>query len=284
MKILSTSVYTGPNIYAHFPIIRHVIDLGPLEEWPTARLGNEFIDGLLEGLPGLHEHGCSYRTPGGFVRRMREDEGTWLGHVLEHVSLELLSVAGSKVSFGKTRSTDDPGQYSMVYEFKDEDVGLGAGRLALNFIHHLLPESLQPTDVLATKFDFDKERDDFIRFAQRRALGPSTASLVQAAEERDIPWIRLNRQSLIQFGHGRYQKRIQATVTGDTRQIAVDLASDKDECNRILADLGLPVPKQHLVYDARQATRAAERIGFPVVIKPLNANHGRGVSINLTSA
>jgi cyanophycin synthetase len=284
MKILSTSIYTGPNIYAHFPVIRHVIDLGPLEEWPTARLGSEFIDGLLEGLPGLHEHGCSYGTPGGFVRRMREDEGTWLGHVLEHVSLELQSVAGSKVSFGKTRSTDDPGQYSMVYEFKDEDVGLGAGRLALDFIHHLLPESLQPADALATKFDFDKDRDDFIRFAQRRALGPSTASLVLAAEERDIPWIRLNRQSLIQFGHGRYQKRIQATVTGDTRQIAVDLASDKDECNRILADLGLPVPKQRLVYDTKQATRAAERIGYPVVIKPLNANHGRGVSINLTSA
>ena len=284
MKILSTSVYTGPNIYAHFPVIRHIIDLGVLEEWPTARLGSDFIDRLLGDLPGLHEHGCSYGTPGGFVRRMREDEGTWLGHVLEHVCLELQSVAGSKVSFGKTRSTDEPGQYSMVYEFKDEDVGLEAGQLALGLIHHLLPESLQPADARAAEFDFDKARDDFIRFAQRRALGPSTASLVRAAEERDIPWIRLNRQSLIQFGHGRYQKRIQATVTGDTRQIAVDLACDKEECNRILADLGLPMPKQRLVYDAKQATRAAERIGYPVVIKPLNANHGRGVSINLTSA
>ncbi|MEE8285356.1 MAG: cyanophycin synthetase, partial [Gammaproteobacteria bacterium] len=207
MKILKTSVFGGPNIYAHFPIIRHLIDLGPLEDWPTRRLGDTFIDRLLEALPGLSEHGCSYGEPGGFVRRMREDEGTWLGHVLEHVSLEMQCVAGSQVSFGKTRSTGEPGQYNMVYQYKDEEVGLEAGRLSLALLHHLIPAELRSDDVPSDGYDFSAERDDFIRYAQRRALGPSTASLVEAAEAREIPWLRLNRQSLIQFGHGRYQRR-----------------------------------------------------------------------------
>ena len=212
---------------------------------------------------------------------MREDEGTWLGHVLEHVSIEMQCVAGSQVSFGKTRSSGEPGQYNMVYQYKDEEVGLEAGRLALALLHHLLPEELRPEGGPPESYDFTAERDDFIRYSQRRALGPSTASLVEAAEARNIPWLRLNRHSLIQFGHGRYQRRIQATVTGNTYQIAVDLASDKEEANRILADLGLPVPRQALVYNADRAVRAAERIGYPVVIKPLNANHGRGVSTHL---
>lgn len=283
MKVLSTSVYDGPSIYALFPVIRQVVDLGALEEWPTARLGPGFVDALLEALPGLHEHGCSYGTAGGFVRRMREDEGTWLGHVLEHVALELQNVAGSDVTFGKTRSNNEPNQYDMVYQYQDKDVGLEAGRLGLALLHHLLPSELRPEGEPDKDFDFSDERDEFIRYAQRRALGPSTASLVKAAEERDIPWLRLNQYSLIQFGHGRFQKWIQATVTGETRHIAVELASDKEETNGILADLGLPVPRQYLVHSASRAVRAAERIGYPVVIKPLNANHGRGVSVNLTN-
>jgi cyanophycin synthetase len=133
-------------------------------------------------------------------------------------------------------------------------------------------------------FNFAEERDGFIRFAQRRNLGPSTMSLVRAAEERGIPWIRLNEQSLIQFGHGRYQQRIQATVTSRTSNIAVELASDKEETNKILGNLGLPVPQQRLVQREADAVSAASRIGYPVVLKPYNGNHGRGVSINLTDA
>jgi len=282
MKIVSTNVYLGPNLYAHFPVIRHVLDLQELEDWPTARLGEAFIDSLIENLPGLAEHGCSYREPGGFVRRMRENEGTWLGHVAEHLTLELQNVAGLDVSFGRTRSVEgQPGHYNMVYQYKDEEVGREACRLALALIHHQLPEPLTPADAPGEDWDFPAARDAFIRFAQRRALGPSTASLVKAAEERDIPWLRLNRYSLVQFGHGRHQKRIQATTTGNTSNIAVELASDKEETNGILRDLGLPVPDQRLVNSVEQARRAAQRIGFPVVIKPLNANHGRGVSINL---
>ena len=282
MKIVSTNVYVGPNLYAHFPVIRYVLDLGPLEEWPSVRLGDAFIDQLLEFLPGLHEHGCSYREPGGFVRRLREGEGTWLGHVAEHVALELQNVAGSHVTFGRTRSIDgQPGHYTMVFQYEDEEVGRQAGELALALLHSLLPVDLKPENAPGPDWTFAEQRDAFIRYAQRRAFGPSTASLVRAAEERGVPWIRLNRQSLVQFGHGKYQRRIQATTTGNTSNIAVELASDKEETNHILRDLGLPVPAQRLAQSAREAVRAAHRIGYPVVLKPLAGNHGRGVSINL---
>ena len=282
MKIVSTDVYVGPNIYAHFPVIRHVLDLGELEDWPTGRLGSDFIDPMLELLPGLNDHGCSYREPGGFVRRLTDDEGTWLGHVMEHVAIELQNVAGSAVTFGRTRSIDgQAGRYSMVFQYKDVAVGREASELALKLIHSLVPDAVKPAEAPDDDWDFAKERDGFIRFAQRRAFGPSTASLVAAAEERGIPWLRLNRHSLVQFGHGRYQQRIQATTTGRTSNIAVELASDKEETNSILRDLGLPVPKQRIVRSATEAVRAAGRIGYPVVVKPLAGNHGRGVSINL---
>ena len=281
MKILETSVYLGPSLYARFPVIRLTIDLGPLEEWPTARLGSTFVGPLLEALPGLGEHGCSYSEPGGFVRRLTEDDGTWLGHVLEHCAIEIQRVAGGNVTFGKTRSTGEPRRYHVVYRYEEPEIGLESGRLAIRLLHSLLPEDLQPEGAVPEDFEFAASRDRFIRFAQGRALGPSTAALVQAARARDIPYLRLNRYSLVQFGHGRYQKRIQATVTSETRHIAVEISSDKEETNRILADLGLPVAKQRLAHDEEEAVIRAERLGFPVVVKPLNANHGRGVSIGI---
>ncbi len=289
MKILDSRVYIGPNLYAHFPVIYLLLDLGELEEWPTGRLGEPFIEGLLEALPGLHEHGCSYREPGGFVRRLREDDGTWLGHVLEHVALEIQNAAGNRATFGKTRSTDTPGVYTVVYQYVQRDVGKAAGNLALDLLHSLLPEELIPEEVgpegsVAEDWNFTEEYEKLVRWAQRKALGPSTASLVSAAEERDIPWLRLNDYSLVQFGHGCHQRRIQATITSETRHIAVDISSDKEETNVLLSSLGLPVPQQRLVRSQSDAVRAAERIGYPVVVKPYNANHGRGVSINLGDA
>ena len=282
MEILDRSVYAGPSPYAHFPVIRLELDLGALEAWPTRRLGDAFVASLLAALPGLKEHGCSYGEPGGFVRRMTEDEGTWLGHVLEHVAIELQNISGVKVTFGKTRETVRPGVYDVVFEYEQEDVGLEAADVALDLLHHLLPAALRPAGVNPA-FDLAARRDEFIRYAQRRALGPSTASIVHAAEARDIPWLRLNEQSLIQLGYGCNQQRIQATITGRTPHIAVELASDKEETNRILSRLGLPVPKQRLVQSAERAVAAAERIGYPVVTKPYNGNHGRGVSVALTS-
>jgi cyanophycin synthetase len=284
MRILDKTVYVGPSLYAHFPVIKLDIDLGPLEDWPSGKLGARFTDPLIAALPGLKDHGCSYGKPGGFIRRLTEGEGTWMGHILEHMALELQNVAGESVTFGKTRSQGPRGHYYVVYQYQQEDVGVEAGRLALTLLHSLLPPELQPEGSVPPGFDFAAERDEFIRFAQRRALGPSTMALVRAAEDRRIPWIRLNEQSLIQFGHGRFQQRIQATVTSRTPHIAVELASDKEETNRILANLGLPVPRQRLVQSADDAVSAAEKIGYPVVVKPYNANHGRGITVHLTSA
>ncbi len=283
MRVLDRSVYVGPSLYARFPVIRLELDLGELEEWPTGRLGGEFIDALAADLPGLAEHGCSYRERGGFFRRMREDEGTWLGHVLEHVAIELQNMAGEAVTFGKTRSAGAPGVYTVVYEYAQRDEGIAAGDLGIRLLCSLLPASIRPVGSVPEGWNWQEARDDFIRFAQRRALGPSTSSLVKAAESRGIPWLRLNDQSLVQLGHGKFQQRIQATVTSHTPHIAVELASDKEETNKILATLGLPVPKQELVQSEGQAVRAAKRIGFPVVTKPYNGNHGRGISIRLTS-
>ncbi|HEX8783148.1 MAG TPA: cyanophycin synthetase, partial [Steroidobacteraceae bacterium] len=236
-----------------------------------------------EALPGLAEHGCSYREPGGFLRRMREGEGTWLGHVLEHVAIELQNIAGEAVTFGKTRGTATPGVYTVVYEYVQRDEGIAAGELGLRLLCSLLPTELRPEGSVPEGWSFPEARDQYIRFAQRRALGPSTVALVRAAERRGIPWLRLNDQSLVQLGHGKYQQRIQATVTGRTPHISVELASDKEETNKILAGLGLPVPQQELVQSETQAVRAARRIGFPVVTKPYNGNHGRGISIRLTT-
>jgi cyanophycin synthetase len=287
MRILDRSVFVGPSLYAHFPVIRLELDLGPLEAWPTGRLGPGFVDALVEAVPGLHEHGCSYRTPGGLIRRMKEDEGTWLGHVMEHVAIELQNMAGEDVTFGKTRSIDGrPGVYSVIYEYAQREEGIEAGQLALRLLCSLLPADLRAQldgDAVPEDWHWPEARDAFIRYAQRRALGPSTSSLVKAAESRGIPWLRLNEQSLVQLGHGKYQQRIQATVTGRTPHIAVELASDKEETNKILGSLGLPVPRQELVQTETGAVRAARRIGFPVVTKPYNGNHGRGISIRLTS-
>jgi cyanophycin synthetase len=284
MRILDRAVYVGPSLYAHFPVIRLDVDLGELENWPSVRLGRGFIDGLIAALPGLHDHTCSYGKPGGFIRRLTEDKGTWMGHILEHVAIELQNVAGEVVTFGKTRSHGPVGHYYVIYQYEQEEVGLEAGRLGLALLHSLLPPALRPEGAVPAGFAFAAERDEFIRYAQRRHLGPSTMALVRAAEERRIPWIRLNEQSLIQFGHGRYQQRIQATVTSRTSHIAVELASDKEETNRILATLGLPVPRQRLVQEVEEAVEAAEAVGYPVVVKPFNANHGRGITIHVTTA
>ena len=281
MRILERSVFVGPSLYAHFPVIRLELDLGELEQWPTSKLGAAYVDGLLAALPGLAEHGCSFREPGGFIRRMREGEGTWLGHVLEHVAIELQNIAGENVTFGKTRGTDQPGVYSVVYEYEQKEEGVAAGELALKLLCSLLPPQLEAHKNVPEGWAWPEARDEFIRYAQRGALGPSTASLVHAAAERGIPWLRLNQQSLVQLGHGKYQQRIQATVTGKTSHIAVELAGDKEETNKIMASLGLPVPRQELVRSVEGALRAAHRLGVPVVTKPYDGNHGRGISIHL---
>ncbi len=207
-----------------------------------------------------------------------------MGHILEHCAIELQNVAGTDVTFGRTRGNGVPGQYNMVYAYRQRDVGLAAGDLALRLLMHLLPDALkdQVDYPIDADFDFPSELRSFVLHAQRKEFGPSTGSLVKAAMERNIPWIRLNESSLVQFGHGKFQKRIQATITSETKHIAVEISCDKEDTHNLLNDLGLPVPQQAIVYSASEAVRASHKIGFPVVVKPLDANHGRGVSINLT--
>ncbi len=285
MKILATNVYVGPNIYANFPVIRHVVDIGVLEKYPSVKLGQSFIEKLIAAVPSLQEHHCSHGEEGGFIRRLREDEGTWIGHIWEHVTLEIQTLAGTPVSFGRTRTTGKDGEYNLVFEYKQEDVGIRACELARDLLISIMPEEVkaQVEHKVAEDFDFEAEKVRFIRFAQKMNFGPSTQSIIDAAVERNIPYLRLNEASLVQLGYGKYQKRIQATITSETRHIALELACNKGACANLLDSLGLPVPRQKIVTSAREAVRAANAIGFPVVVKPLDGNHGRAISINLTT-
>ena len=164
MRVVERAAYVGPNLYASFPVMRMRLDLGVLEEWPSVRLGTSFTNGLLNALPGLQEHGCSYRTPGGFVRRLTEDEGTWMGHILEHVAIELQVRAGEKVTFGKTRSTGTPGEYDVVYAYKDRRVGREAGDLALTLLSSLLPDEVRSAGSVPDDFVWEDALERFIKY------------------------------------------------------------------------------------------------------------------------
>lgn len=187
MQITEQVVYVGANVYAYYPVIRLGVDLGELEYWPSARLGPRFIDPLLEALPGLVTHGCSWRAPGGFVRRLREDEGTWMGHILEHVALELQQLAGARVTFGKTRSTGRAGEYFVVYAYEHETVGVRAGELAYRLLCSLLPPDLVPD---GGRRDGDlvlrEEIADLIALAQRARLARAEAAATSTSAERMI--------------------------------------------------------------------------------------------------
>ncbi|HEY0418876.1 MAG TPA: acetate--CoA ligase family protein, partial [Acetobacteraceae bacterium] len=289
MRVLGRAVYRGPHLYSATPMIRIQLDLGALENWPSDRLPG-FNDRLLGLLPSLQRHGCSFGKPGGLVRRLRD--GTWLGHVAEHVALELQTLAGTPTTRGKTRSVSGrPGVYNVMFEYAEEPVGLLAGCLALRLVDSLLPEELRGIERLDrigaddpgadAPFDFDLALRDLQRLARRSALGPSTRSLVDEARRRDIPVIRMDDFSLIQLGHGRHAKRIRASITGVTSYLAVEAAGDKDLTKTMLSAAGLPVPKGEVVRSAEAAVEAAEELGYPVVTKPLDGNQGRGVGIGL---
>ena len=279
MEILETQVYRGANIWAPMPAIRFLLDLGELEERPTNTLPG-FYDRLTATLPSMVEHRCSVGRRGGFFERLRE--GTWLGHVLEHTALELQSLAGQEVGYGKARTATGAdgapryGVYHVVFEYDQEDVGLAAGRLAKRLLESFIWPARDPA------FDYTAELEGLIRLAERRAYGPSTRALVDEARRRDIPVQRLEEgRSLVQLGHGRHQQRLWATTTSKGSAIAESIASDKALTNRLLAAVGIPVPRARNAEDEDEAVAAARRIGFPVVVKPLDGNHGRGVGINL---
>ena len=275
IEVRKTTVYRGPNVWARMPVIQMICDIGELEDRPTNRIPG-FYERLTELMPSLYDHGCSLGRPGGFLQRMRE--GTWMGHVLEHVALEFQNLSGAEVTRGKTRTTGERGVYSVVFEHTQEDVGLAAGKLGVRLLNHLIYDT-EPD------FNFQTEvEENVIKVAERLAYGPSTGSIVSEAERRNIPVLRLDpRRSLVQLGHGVHQKRVWATVTSRTSNISVDVAANKELTNRLLQEVGIPVPRSQIVRNAEEAVRAANRIGYPVVIKPLDGNHGRGVCINLTT-
>ena len=273
LRILETRVLRGPNYWAREPVIRMLVDLGQLEQFPSNTIPG-FTDALVGLLPTLDEHACSLGRRGGFVTRLRD--GTWAGHIAEHVALELQNLAGTDVRHGKTRGGEVDGQYNVIYEFREEQVGIEAGRIAVRLVNHLVA----PDDPLHA-IDLIAELERLILLAERQAFGPSTQALIDEAVSRDIPYIRLDRFSLVQLGQGVHQQRIRATMTSATSGIAVDIASDKSLTNRLLDSAGLPVPKSEVVTNPDDAVGAARRIGFPCVVKPLDGNHGRGVGLDL---
>ncbi|MEE8502376.1 MAG: acetate--CoA ligase family protein [Kiloniellales bacterium] len=285
MKVIQTAVYEGPNIYAPVPVIRWRIDLEGLEEWPTGRLGAAFTDALLDRLPGLGGHGASEGAPGDFARAMVEKDGVSLGQVLAHTVLDLQRLAGADIEFAEALPAGAPGVYDVLYGYEEAEAGIAAGQLALALIGHLLPSELRPEAGVSPGFDFGRARDTFIRFARQRFFNMFMAPLVKAAEERGIPWTRVGRHAgMLQLGHGRFCQRLAETMTGDASYVASLISREKPLTTRILGDLGLPVPRQRVVASEQQAVRAADQIGYPVVVKPTNTYSGHGVSIRMADA
>lgn len=275
LRILETRILRGPNYWAREPVIRLLVDLGVLEEFPSNKLPG-FTDALVALLPTLEDHACSLGRRGGFITRLRD--GTWAGHIAEHIALEFQNLAGTDVRHGKTRAAGPRGQYNCIFEYREEAVGIEAGKMAVALVNHLVA----PDDP-ASFFPFAEEMERLIRLAERQAFGPSTQALIDEAVSRDIPFIRLDRHSLVQFGHGVHQQRIRATMTSKTSAIGVDIASDKSLTNRLLDSAGLPVPRADVVDTEDGAVAVAKRLGYPVVVKPLDGNHGRGVHLDLRS-
>ena len=269
IDILRVTHLRGPNIWTYRPVIEAWLDIGELEDSPSNTLPGLY-ERLTTWLPGLIEHRCGVGERGGFLERLRD--GTWPGHILEHVVLELQNLAGMKTGFGKTRSTFERGIYKMAFRTRDEVVG----RAALKAGHALLMAAINDTP-----FDLKTSVAELTDLVDRWCLGPSTASIVDAATERRIPSIRLTDGNLVQLGHGAAQRRIWTAETDRTSAIGESIASDKDLTKTLLASCGVPVPEGTLVRSAAAAWEEAQDIGLPVAVKPVDGNHGRGVSLNL---
>jgi cyanophycin synthetase len=271
VQLLRINHLRGPNIWTYRPALEVWLDLGELEDHPSHRLPG-FNERLTTWLPALTEHHCGVGERGGFLQRLQE--GTWMGHVLEHIVIELLNLAGMPTGFGQTRSTSQRGVYRMVFRARDEQVA----RSALAEGHALLMAAIndESFDVSAAVDRVRTQIDDCY-------LGPSTANIVAAATEHGIPHIRLNEGNLVQLGHGAAQRRIWTAESELTSAIAENISRDKDLTKTLLKACGVPVPEGEIVTTAEQAWEAAEDLGLPVVIKPTDGNHGRGVSLDLST-
>lgn len=273
MKILKIQALRGPNIWSvnRKKLIQMRLDIEELEDRPTNK-----IDGFLKRIeamfPSMHEHRCSEGRPGGFFYRV--EEGTWMGHVIEHIALEIQTLAGMETGFGRTRETKTRGIYNVVFSYTEESVGMYAAEASVRIAYALID---------GTEYDLPGDIRKMREIREDVRLGPSTGSLVDEAVSREIPWIRLGSNSLIQLGYGVNQARFQATITQNTSHIAVDIAGNKAQTKRMLEMAAIPVAAGDLCATEEDLKNTIDRIGYPIVIKPLDGNHGKGASINVTT-
>lgn len=275
MKILKLQTLRGPNYWSirRQKLIVMRLDLETLAESPSNQIPG-FVDGLVRVLPSLYDHFCSLGHEGGFLTRLRE--GTYLGHIIEHVALELQELAGMPVGFGRTRETGTPGIYQVVFEYQTEQAGRYAGRAAVRLCQSIIDTGTYP------QRELDQDIIDLQEFKAEASLGPSTEAIVKEADARHIPWCELSSRSIIQLGYGSKSHRMQATLSDRTGILAVELAGDKEGAKRLLADAGIPVPKGTTIRYLDELENAIADIGgYPVVIKPLDGNHGRGITIDI---
>ncbi len=271
MRILKTQVLRGPNVWSNYrnKLIQVRLDLEEMDQLPTDKIDG-FCDRLKAMIPSMIEHECSEGERGGFFSRV--ERGTWLGHVMEHIALEIQSLAGMEAGYGRTRETNTKGVYNLVFTYEIEQAGLYAATAAFRIIDAL--SKSEP-------YDITEDIDELKLLKRRFGLGPSTLSIVKEAEKRGIPWTRLGNNSKIQLGYGINQKQFQATMTCNTSNTAVNIAGDKDDTKKLLAQAMIPVAKGDICSDELGLKAIIESIGFPIVIKPLNGNQGKGATINI---
>ena len=271
MKIDKIQALRGPNIWSvqRKKLIQMRLDLEEMEQFPTNK-----IDGFRERIeamfPTMIEHRCSEGTRGGFFSRI--ERGTWMGHVIEHIALEIQTLAGMETGFGRTRETKTPGIYNVVFSYTEENVGMFAAESAV-----AIAEAL----IAGTEYNLESDIQKMREIRERVRLGPSTGSIVEEAVARDIPWIRLGTNSLVQLGYGINQMRFQATITCKTSSIAVDIACNKEQTKKMLDAASIPVANGGICVDEEDLAVVIKKIGYPIVLKPLDGNHGKGASINV---
>lgn len=271
MRIREINVMRGPNYWSvrRHKLIVMVLDLEEMEHKPTNLIPG-FLERLQHLLPGTYSHRCSVGKPGGFFQRIQE--GTWMGHVIEHIALEIQSIAGMEVGFGRTRSYGEEGVYHVVFDYLEEKVGVYAGKAAVRIAQALID---------AKEYDLTEDIQEMRELREKERLGPSTTSIIDEAISRGIPWIRLNKYSLCQLGYGMNQRRVQATVTSQTSNIGVELAGDKEDTKFILSQAEIPVPKGEIIRSESGLKDAVDYLKYPLVIKPIDGNHGRGVTTDI---
>ncbi|HHP7231085.1 MAG TPA: cyanophycin synthetase [Xenococcaceae cyanobacterium] len=277
MRILKTQTLRGPNYWSirRNKLILMRLDLEELTEKPSNEIPG-FYEGLIATLPSIIEHYCSRGYRGGFLERVQE--GTLMGHIVEHVALELQELAGMPVGFGRTRETAEPGVFNVVYEYVEEQAGRYAGRAAVRLCNSIVQTGTYSSDELA------QDLADLRDLQANTALGPSTETMIKEAEVRKIPWMLLSARAMLQLGYGVNQKRVQATLTENSGILGVELACDKEGTKTILGDAGIPVPKGTVIQYLDELEDAIASVGgYPIVIKPLDGNHGRGITINISS-